>query len=365
MRILDRYILRSVLAISLVCIGTFLFLYVIIDIFSYLEDILKYKVTWQTLIKYYITFFPSIFVQVCPFSCLLATLYTFAKLNRSNEIIAMRASGISIFGISKTIIVFGFILSLAIFWINDKYVPAAQALNQSLKYEMSDKNKKIEKQKETISNLSMYGLGNRLFFVNKFTPYTKTMENIIILEQDNHQNITKKIVANKGVYKDGFWVFYQCITYEFDELGQIKDEPRYSEEEIMPISETPQEFLMQRQKPESMSIAQLNDYIWKLSKSGATTVIRNLKVDLYQRYTTPFTSLILIILGIPFSLRMRKRATGVSSLGISIIVAFFYYVLTAVCIALGKGGVLPAAISASLSHFIILTFSLYQITKLP
>ncbi len=365
MRILDRYILKSVLTITFICIGTFLFLYIIIDIFSYLEDILKYKVTWQTLIKYYTTFFPSIFVQVCPFSCLLATLYTFAKLNRSNEIIAMRASGISILGISKTLIIFGFILSLAIFWISDKYVPAAQALNQSLKYEMSDKNKKLEKQKETIVNLAMYGMRNRLFFVNKFTPYTKTMENIIILEQDSHQNITKKIVANKGIYKDGFWVFYQCITYEFDTLGQILNEPRYAEEEIMPFTETPQEFLIQRQKPESMSIAQLNDYIWKLSKSGATTVIRNLKVDLYQRYTTPFTTLVLILLGIPFSLRMRKRATGVSSLGISIMVAFLYYVLSAVCIALGKGGVLPPVISASLSHLIILSFSLYLIMKLP
>ena len=96
-------------------------------------------------------------------------------------------------------------------------------MNQKIKYQMENKSKKSqEKQKETINNLSMYGLRNRLFFVNKFSPSINTMEGIIILEHDEHQNITNKIVANKGIYKDNGWIFYQSITYDFDINGQIK-----------------------------------------------------------------------------------------------------------------------------------------------
>jgi len=341
-----------------------MFLYMVIDILSYLEDILKYKVSINTLLQYYLSYLPVIFVQVTPFSCLLATLYTFAKLNRDNEIIAMRASGISIIGVSKTVIILATILSLSILWVNDRFVPKALSLNQSIKYQFEGKHKASQK-KETISNLSMYGLGNRLFFINKFSPSTNTLEGIIILEQDNHQNITRKIVANKGEYINGSWTFFQCITYDFDLNGQIKGEPRYSDEEIVSIPEGPNEFLTQRQKPELMSIAQLNDYIWKLSKSGAEKVVENLKVDLYQRYTAPLTTLMIVLLGIPFSLRMRRRATGVSSLGVSILAAFIYYVLNAVCIALGKSGILPPIISASLSHIIVLSTSLYLIFSIP
>jgi len=309
-------------------------------------------------------YLPVIFVQVAPFCCLLATLYAFARLNRDNEIIAMRASGLDIIAISKTVIIFGFITSMVVFWVSDRFLPRALTLNQKIKYQMDSKPKKGH-EKEVVSNLSMYGLRNRLFFVNKFSPSTSTMEGIIVLEQDDHQNITRKVVANRGIYSDNCWIFYQTITYDFDVNGQVKNEPRYSDEEIMEISETPAEFLSQRQSPEIMAISQLNDYIGKLSKSGAINVVRRLKVDLYQRYTAPLLSLIIILLGIPFSLKMRKRATGISSLGISIMLAFLYYVLNAVCIALGKGEVLPPLLAASLSHLIALSFSLYMIFTLP
>ena len=363
MQILDNYILKSTIKVFLTCVGVFLFLYIVIDILSCLDDLLKQQVGIRILVKYYLSYLPIIFVQVAPFSCLLSTLYTFASLNRNNEIIAMRASGLSIFGITKTVIIFGFIISTFIFWVSDRLVPRGLSLSQKIKYQMEHKSKKTDK--ETINNLSMYGLGNRLFFVNKFSVKENTMEGIIILEQDKNQNITKKIVANKGVYIENKWVFYQCITYEFDANGQIKNEPKYADEEIMAIPESPEEFLSQKQSSDLMNIAQINDYIWKLSKSGATGVIKNLTVDLYYRYTAPLTNLVIIILGIPFSLRIKKRATGISSLGISIMLAFLYYVSNAVSLALGKAGAVPPVLAASLSHLIALCISFYFIFELP
>ncbi|MFA5411171.1 MAG: LptF/LptG family permease [Candidatus Omnitrophota bacterium] len=366
MRILDRYILKSVLSLFLICLLTFLFLYIIIDIFSNLDEILKQKVNLFILLEYYLSYLPIIFVQVSPVACLLSTLYTFGKLNRGNEIIAMRSAGLSIFQIAKTVIIFGFLVSLCVFWVNDRLVPQSLVLNQKIKDDMESGRKKApEKQNEPISNLSIYGLKNRLFFVSKFFPAEATMEGITVLEHDEQQNITKKIVANKGIYQDGLWRFYQVITYEFDESGQTKQEPQYLEEQVMAIPETPQEFLTQRQRTDYMTIAQLDDYLWKLSKSGAIGVIRNIKVDLYQRYFSPFTSIVIIFLGIPFALKMKKRATGLSSLGLSMMMGFLYYVLNAVSIALGKAGILMPALSASLTQIITLIASLYFISTLP
>lgn len=366
MRILDRYILKSVLSIFLLCVLTFLWLYVVIDVFAHLDDILKLKVNFNILIKYYLAYLPIIFVQVAPISCLLSTLYTFGKLNRNNEIIAMRASGLSIFQIAKGIIVFGIIVSVFVFWINDRFVPRAMFLTQKIQDYMDNGSKKTQgKETEVLNNLSIYGLKNRLFFVSKFSPSTNTMEGITILEHDKHQNINKKIIANKGIYKNRIWTFYQCVTYEFDENGQMKNEPKYLEEEIMTIPETPQDFLSQKQSPSFMTIAQLDFYIEKLSASGAVTVVRNLKIDLYQRFSACVTSLIIILIGIPFSLMMKKRATGISSLGIAIMVGFLYYVVNAISIALGKEGLLTPLLAVSLSHIVALIFSVYFMSVLP
>lgn len=366
MRILDRYILKSVISLFLGCLLIFLFLYIIIDVFSHLDEILRQKVGFVVLLQYYLSYLPMIFIQVSPMACLLSTLYTFGKLNRNNEVIAMRASGLSVLQISKTVILFGMVVSVLVFLVSDKLAPQSLILNEKIKVEMEGGLKRSKARgQEIYNNVCMYGLKNRLFFVNKFNIASETMEGIIILEQDEKQNVTRKIVANKGVYSDGLWRFYQCITYIFDENGQVREEPRYMEEEIMAIPETPREFLTQRQQPDYMTIAQIEDYIWKLSKSGALSVTRNLKVDLYQRFTMPLTSLIIILLGIPFALRMKKRATGLSSIGISIMMGFLYYVFSAVGIALGKAGILIPALAASLSHIIAFSTALYFLKSLP
>lgn len=365
MRILDRYILKSVLGMFFSCLFTFLFLYIIVDVFSHLDEILKQGVDLEALLQYYLSYLPIIFVQVTPISCLLSTLYTFSKFNRDNEIVAMRASGLSIPQITRAVIIFGIIMSGLVFWTNDNLVPQSLTLTKKIRENMESGARKLKEKEEVITDLYMYGLKNRLFSINKFIVATNTMEDIIILEHDKKQNLDKKIVADKGIYADGVWRFYNSVTYTFDENGQIIGEPQYNAEEIMTITETPRDFLTQKQQPDFMNIAQLNNYIWKLSASGATAVVRNLKVDLYQRFAFPLTSAIIILLGIPFSLKMKKRATGLSSLGISIMVGFLYFVLNAISIALGKSGMLTPFLSASLIHILGFLSSLYLISKLP
>lgn len=255
-------------------------------------------------------------------------------------------------------------MSCLVFWVNDNLVPPSFTLTKKIRDDMEGGAKRLGA-KGVVMNLYMYGLKNRLFSIHKFTASTNTMEGIIILEQDKKQNLNKKIMADRGVYSDGVWRFYNSVTYTFDENGHLAGEPQYTTEEIMTIAETPDDFLTQNQQPDFMNIAQLNNYIWKLSASGATAVVRNLKVDLYQRFTFPLTSTIIVLLGIPFSLRMKRRATGLSSLGVSIIAGFFYFVLNAISVALGKSGMLTPFLSASLIHILGFISSLYLISKLP
>jgi lipopolysaccharide export system permease protein len=365
MRILDRNIIKTVLSVFFGCILLFMFLYVIVDVFEHLDDILKQKTDLIMLRQYYLAYLPVIFVQITPIACLLAVLYTLGSLNRNNEIIAMRASGLSIWQITKTAIVFGIIVSIFVFLINEQIVPKSQGVIEKIKLQMQTKNNKKLIENDVIRNLSMYGLKNRLYFVNKFSLKDNTMEGITILEQDKYQNITKKIVANKGVWQDRLWTFYNSFSYEFDEAGQIKNDPIFYKEEVMSISETPKDFLSLVQLPEFMSISQLDDYIFRLSKSGADTVVRNLKVDLYQRLTFPLTSLVIIIVGIPFALKIKKRVTALASFAICFILGFLYYVSSALGVAFGKAGYLPPVVAVSLSHVLFFLYGIYVIYKLP
>ncbi len=366
MRILDRYIFRSVLAVFLLCLLTFVFLYVIIDLFAHLDVILKMKSGPELLLRYYASYLPFIFVQITPFSCLLSVLYAFARLNHDNEIVAMRSSGMSIFSITRTVVLFGVILSGLVFLVNDRIMPEALQANETIRQQLeSGTQRKVKYRDEVLHNVAIYGLRNRLFFINNFYPKEKVMEGITILEHDERQNITRKIVASRGVYENKRWKFFQSITYSFDPDGQMTHEPRFKEEEVMPIPEGPDEFLDQKQSPDYMSLVQIKDYIWKLSRSGATTVIRNLRVDFYHRLFAPLSTVLIILLAIPFGLKIRRKTTGLSSLGLSLILGFFYYVLNAVSLALGKAGLIPPLLCASLIHVLAFTLGIYMIAKIP
>lgn len=366
MRILERYILASVLTIFLTCFGVFFFMYIVIDLFAHLDEILKHSIGLDLLKQYYLAYIPIILTQVAPFSCMLATLYTFARMNRDNEIVAIRSSGQSIFQISRPVILFGLMLSLMIFWINDKIVPRATLLSQEIKEQIENEGRKVRAPRpEVIDNLTIYGLRNRLFVISRFHPAQNLMEGITILEHDERQNILRKIWAEKGEFREGKWIFYRSFTYSFDANGQISQEPQFFDEEMMTFTEKPADFLTQQQQPELMSIAQLQEYIWRLSRSGATAVIRRFTIDLYQRFLSPFTSLLIILLSIPCALRVHRRAAGLSSLGLALALGFLYYILNAVSIALGNAGYLPAFAAASLVHVCVLGASLFLIATLP
>lgn len=363
MRILDRYITKTMISTFLCCVFIFLFLYIIVDLFSHLDDILKEKINLSVLVNYYLSFIPLMFTQVSPMACLLSLLYSIGNLSKNNEIIAIRSSGLSIWGITKPLIIFGLLISAVVFMINEHFLPGAQRLNYEIKSEMLKKD--LLGQEKEIYNLAVYGQDNRHFFVDIYHPKKQMMQNVIILEHDESQNVVSKTSAKEAYFRKGRWLFRKCIVYYFNREGKLLGEPFYFENKFMHLKDRPADFLRQQQKMMFMNIAQLKDYIQRLSKSGATAVLRNLKVDLYNRFTYPFSSFVIILVGIPFALGAKKRGQVIASIGLCIGISFLYYVFTQTSIALGKLGLITPFISAILSHAFFIALSIATIRRLP
>ena len=127
MRIIDRYLVKKFDGPFLFSIFTFLALYIIIDLFNLLEDILKYHINWDVLLRYYLNMAPSIYVQVCPIATLIAIMFGLGTLNRHFEITAMKAGGVNLFRIAKPYLSLGILISLFTILINEKIVPATSS----------------------------------------------------------------------------------------------------------------------------------------------------------------------------------------------------------------------------------------------
>ncbi len=362
MKIIDRYITREFILPFFYCLAVFISLYIVIDLCSRLEDILKHHVEFPVLVQYYLAFLPIIFVRTAPIAVLLSTLYVLGNLTKYNEITAFKASGLNIWRLALPFFYLGLIVSIVTLAINDKIIPQANLISTTVKEEHLDKEKKDTSQR-IVENIALYGTRNRLIHVRKFYVQDKLLKDITILEQDENERVTAKIQAKSAKWiKDG-WVFFDCVIYNFAQDGEPRDEPSFFKKMIIDIEETPKDFLRRESSAEFMSYRKLKGYINRLSGSGAK-IVQKLLVDLHYKISFPFVSLVIIFLGIPFAL--SAQGTGkAASIGLFIVIGFSYYSVEALSLALGKRGILPPFLSAWFANILFSAVAIMLMRRTP
>lgn len=363
MRIVDRYLLDLIIKIFLSTILIFCFLYILIDMAANLDEFIKQKVVFTTLLEYYRSFLPIIISQTASIACLIACLLAFSHANSNNEIIILRSGGLNFWQMTKPALCFGLLVSALIFWVNERFVPQATSVSQSIREESMILETNSSRKKEEIKNLTFYGLRNRLFFIDAYDPNDLTLKGITIIGHDENQQIKEKIVALSGKWTGIAWKFYKCQSTTFDVPGdEATESVKYHEEKLMDIKETPQDFLRQRLNVNSMNIRQLYEYINRFSKSGAQKALNNLRVDLHEKIAYPFGNFIILLVGLPLALMtQRRKALTFTSLGLAVAIGFMFYVTNAVGLALGKGGLLTPIASAWLAPLAFLLLASYLI----
>src|ERR1051326_158733 len=96
MRILERYLLREFLIPLAYCIFAFMLIMVVYDLFDNLPDFIQWRTPLSDVTWYYLTKTPGNVALTLPMAMLLALLYCLAMFAKNNELIAMRASGLSL-----------------------------------------------------------------------------------------------------------------------------------------------------------------------------------------------------------------------------------------------------------------------------
>lgn len=349
MRLLEKYISKSIISIFLATTMIFAGLFVLFDSTGHLDEFIDRKIPIEIIVQYYLYSLPDVLSQTASVALLIAVLLTYSILGNHNEIIVMRSSGMNFWKIVKPALILSLLLSVVVFWINEKFVPYAteqqkQIENQHMMLEVDRKRKK-DKQ---IHNLTFYGLKNRLYYIDSFSTLEQKLDGITILEYDNHQNLTQKILALNGQWTGIAWKFYRVQVTTYGEEGVRKPlKIKVYNEKLMDIKETPEDFIRQRLNVKAMNVRELGDYIARFSDSGARKALNKLRVDFHQKIAFPFASFVIVLLGLPFALMMRNRkGTTFASLGLAVAIGFLYYVANAVALAFGKAGVLPPMLSA-------------------
>ena len=361
MRLLHRFVVVELLPPLFYCLATFSFLAILVDLFNHLDDILKLHISWESVIVYYASYLPTIFVQSCPIAMLLATMYVLTNLVRSRQLTAMKAGGVSVVRALFPILFVALLLSLGTLIVNELVVPQAGRLAQQIREEKF----RTPDEPETIPYIATLGKGNRLYYARSFDTKNALVKELIILEHDTRHNLVAKHTVEEAHYDGNRWIGKKHVLYHLDpQTGEVVGEPIVTPEDVLDIPEKPSDFLAKTQaSAEFMNAKQLRAHIQDLSTLSQRH-IRRLRVDWHNKFAFPLSTLILTLIGIPFALEVRKGGM-ITNLGAGLLVGMFYYLVVSVALALGKGGILPAPIAAWISPALFGFLGTTLLSKIP
>lgn len=351
MRILDRYIIRELVIPVLFCSVSLIFLLLIADIFDNLDDMLRNQTQLKYIFQYYLALLPISFTQTISWACLLGTIYLLVHFNHHSEIIAMKAAGLNISTIVRPILFVGFIIGIITFVVSDKIVPKTYLMAQNIRQtKIEVKDSGIEKTK-TFNNITYSSKAGRLYYIESLDPAKKTLTNIVVIFLDGNRNIKRRVMAGSAYYRKGTWYLEKVTSYETDPQGKLIGEPdNYDLKEYPEILETPNDFKEAAAEGDFLSYRELQGHIEKLEESGIQASSE--KVQLNAKLSSPWQSLIMILVALIFLAKTSQRKAIATKVLICLVTIFIYYVTDAMFMAIGKSGAIPPFISAWSANFI-------------
>ena len=367
MRLLDRYVFFEWLKIFVIAVGVTLGILVLHDMYGHLGDLLNWGASTREILLYYALFIPTLIPVILPISLLLSLIYVLGAMHRNNEITAMRAAGMNVFRITRSLWFAGAALSGILLWLNADLIPFCKENSRTV-----FDNARMEKQVRDAKDLSEVGVVNqlcfnnrsdgRLWYMNAFSQATNKGRGVRVSILDRMGREISRIMAREGVYDETefCWFFTdgQEITYAPDTHRPIKaigfDKKYYKN-----FDEEPNIMILSMRRPKDLSLFEaktLIDSIGAESREALPYLVR-----WYSIWSSPFACLIVVAIAIPFSVAgvRTNPMVGVSK---TFGLFFLFYVIDSVMTALGGRGIISAEVAAIVPNLAMFIFamSLYR-----
>ena len=345
--ILDEYVLRQFLATFAMVLVTFVMLMLLFTFFELLGDIIRNHSSLLLVGEYLLNLTPSMIYTITPLSVLIAVLVVFGLMNRTSELTAMKATGVSLYRIVTPVLVIACVLATSLFIFDQVYLPKANRRQEALRNVIKGRPAQtVEHPGENwIFGLQKPGQPGHIFYYQFFDATQDAFGNISIFEfNPGSFAISKRIFASGAHWAPNLnqWVFENgwVRTFSDDEISSYQP---FVVSTFPEIHEHPSYFKTEEKLADEMSFRELATYIHTLSQSGFDTM--RLRVELNRKLAYPLITLIMALLAIPFALSMGRRGS-LAGIAIAIGVAIAYFVVDGTFQAMGDVNMLPAVLAA-------------------
>jgi LPS export ABC transporter permease LptF/LPS export ABC transporter permease LptG len=358
--IVDIYILRRFASNFLAIMIAFLFLYEIFTFFELAEDIRRHNVPFMIVIKYFVFLVPYSVYQFTPLGGLVSVLVTIGVLSKNNEIIAFKASGISLYRLAIPILISGLAIAAGLLILDDTYLPYANQRQDELRAIIKGR----PPQTHTRPERWIFGENSKVYNYDVFDSKEKFFGGLTVIELDPATyQMRRRIYASRATWLDNenTWALEGGWVRDFNN-GQVSRFSTFQVTSFPELTEPPSYFHREVIQAFQMSWRELRRYIAGLQTAGFD--VSSLTVQLHKKLAYPLIAPISMMLAIPFALFVGSRG-AVGGVAIGVGIGISYWALSALTEAMGGIGQLPPFLAAWSPDLIFFFLALYFFFKMP
>lgn len=354
--IIDRYISKIFLGFFLGGLTVFVTLFVAID---YMTNIAQYKAPAESVLHYYMLLAPSQVYQFLPVACLLGTIFTLSQLSRSNELVAMFSSGMSLARVAMPILAWVIILSGLGFYMNDRLLPM---VNQKKNYILYvDIQKKPGLYSTVKTNKIWYRSGNVLFNIQTLQADKGQAQGLTMYFFSSTWQLIQMITAQSVKLMGPTWELSDGTVTLFAQESSVPMTKDFKTKTIS-VAEDTADIQKSSQSTETLSVSELKRFISRNKESGLETL--RYEVDYHAKFAFAFAAFVMSFLGVPFSVTRQRAGGAAFNVGATIVLAFVYWAAYSSGITLGQHGALPPMIAVWVPNLTMIALSAIFLIRL-
>ena len=353
MRLLDRYVIRNFVQAYFYCIAGFLSIWLIFDISDNISTFIDEKFGFALTVKYYATQVPEVFIILLPVALLLALLFSLGRMSRANEIVSMLTAGVSIPRVLAPLIGMGLFTVAASLALNYSLAPHAEMAKKN--FIATARSHQFTVQGQIFRNRTDL----RTWFIQSFRPGHNVFNNVQVLQQDAHDNITENYLAPHATYhaEDKTWELENAKVVKYDAAGNIADEKVYPSLKIEHWSETPFRLGSANERAEYLSFPELREYL-HFNSDFPIALLAPFRTHLHYRLALPWTCLVVVCIAAPLGIGYSRRGV-LASVASAVVLVFSMNFLTHLFLALGEGDRISPLVAAWTPNLIFTVIGIY------
>ncbi len=361
---IDWYIIRSFLVTFFFCIILFAVVSVAVDSSEKTDDFVRSGLSTIELIKqYYIGFIPHLIGLLFPVFVFIAVIFFTSRLATRSEIIAILASGTSYSRFLLPYLIGGIFLALVLFFASRTVIPRANEIRSDFQIKYVDSHDGSKNQLATHCNNCYYRRIDSNTYIG--------IKNYDTTNKSSGQFFMDKLKGNRVVYNlraemmqwdtsKMQWKLQNVTERVVDSTGEIvKEFPSMH----VKLGIQPNELKKDYYLKDKLTTPELKLFI-KQEELRGTEGLNTFKMEQYRRSATPFSVIILTLIGAIIASRKTRGGSGLH-LAMGIIIASIFVLSDRFSTVFATKANFPPIIAAWLPNIVFLFVGYYLYRRAP